>query len=117
MNRIQIVSIIGSLILLGVILELVRKKKLREEYSLLWLLTGVVVLLCALWGDLLFFLSGLLGIVYPSNAIFLVAIVFVLAIVLHFSTVISGLSEKNEKLAQELAILNLKFKELKEGKE
>lgn len=117
LSRIQIVAVVSSLILLGVIFELVRKRRLREEYSLLWLLAGFTILLASLWKGLLFFLTRLLGIIAPSNAIFLIAIIFILAIVLHFSTVISRLSEQNKELIQTQALLNWKFEELKKSRD
>jgi hypothetical protein len=104
MDRIQWVSILGSATLLVVVLELVRSRRLREEYSLLWIFTGVVLLLLSCWRGLLDRLAHLTGIKYPPSALFLVGFGFFLLLLLHFSLVLSDLSRKMKRLAQELAL-------------
>ena len=105
MDRVQIVSILGSAALLAGILELVRSRRLREEHSLLWIFTAAVLLLLSLWRGLLDRLAALLGIYAPPNALFLVAFGFLLLILLHFSLVLSNLSERTKRQAQEIAML------------
>jgi hypothetical protein len=108
--------IIGALsvILLLITFELIRKKRLREEYAILWLFTGGVVLMFSLWPE--FFLSQffvrITGIFYLS-AVVLIAFFFLLLIVFHFSVVISKLTGQNKELAQRHALLELEFNELK----
>ncbi len=102
MDRIQWVSILGSGALLATVLELVRSRRLREEYSLLWIFTAAVLLLLSCWRGLLDRLAQGTGIKYPPSALFLVAIGFFLLILLHFSLVVSDLSRKTKRLAQEL---------------
>jgi hypothetical protein len=103
-DRIQWVSILGSAVLLGSVLELVRRRRLREEYSLLWICTASVLLLLSLWRGLLDRLAFLTGIKYPPSALFLVGFGFFLLILLHFSLVLSDLSRKVKQLAQEVAL-------------
>jgi len=110
--RVEIVAILGSLGLLAVVLELVRRKQLAEGYSLLWLLTAVVLLVLSLWRELLDVLAHLVGIFYPPTALFVVGFGFVLLILLHFSTVISKLCTQNKELAQRLAILSWRLQQL-----
>ena len=88
-----------------VIVELIRRGRLKEKYSLLWLFAGTILLIFSLSRGLLEYVSSLLGIYYPPSFLFLLAFLFLLLITLHFSVVISGLSDKNKKLAQELALL------------
>jgi hypothetical protein len=110
---IKIQIIIGglSMILLLVTLELIRRKRLREEYAILWLFTGAVILLFSVWPE--FFLSQffvkLTGIFYLS-AVVLIAFSFLLLIVLHFSVVISKLTSQNKELAQRYALMELEFR-------
>jgi len=104
MDRIQWVSILGSGTLLVAVLELVRSRRLREEYSLLWIFTAVVLLLLSCWRGLLDRLAHLSGIKYPPSALFLVGFGFFLLLLLHFSLVLSDLSRKTKRLAQELAL-------------
>ena len=111
MLKIQIITGIISVSILIIVFELIRRGKLKEEYSLLWLLSGVVILVFSIFPNLLNILSRLLGLYYLTT-LFVVSFLFLLLIVLHFSTVISRLSEKNKNLAQELSILNFRFKEL-----
>jgi len=108
--------IIGALsvILLLITFELIRKKRLREEYAILWLFTGGVVLMFSLWPE--FFLSQffvrITGIFYLS-AVVLIAFFFLLLIVFHFSVVISKLTGQNKELAQRHALLELEFREFR----
>ena len=104
MDRIQWVSILGSAALLIAVLELVRSRRLREEYSLLWIFTAAVLLLLSCWRGLLDRLALLTGIKYPPSALFLVGFGFFLLLLLHFSLVLSDLSRKTKRLAQELAL-------------
>ncbi len=103
--RIQLVSIVGAVLLLFVVLELVRRRRLLERYALLWLLSGIVLLGLAIWRGLLEEISGAIGIVYPPNALFFVAFAFILVLLLHFSVAVSRLSDQSKVLAQRLALL------------
>jgi hypothetical protein len=103
--RIQIVAIVGSALLLLVILELVRQRRLLERYALLWLFSSIVLLALAVWNDALATLSNAIGISTPSNGLFLTAFGFVLVLLLHFSLAVSRLSDQTKVLAQKLAIL------------
>ena len=114
--KVQIIIGVLSVILLLVTFELIRKKRLREEYAILWLFTGAIVLVLSLWPE--FFLSQffakITGIFYLS-AVVLTAFSFLLLIVLHFSVVISKLTDRYKELAQRHALLELEFKEFKKS--
>jgi hypothetical protein len=116
LTKVQIIIGVLSVILLLITFELIRKKRLREEYAILWLFTGAVVLVLSLWPE--FFLSQffakITGIFYLS-AVVLTAFSFLLLIVLHFSVVISKLTDRNKELAQRHALLELEFKEFKKS--
>jgi hypothetical protein len=103
-DRLQLVSIVITLLLLGFVLELIRRRKLMERYSLLWLLAAIVLLALAIFSNLLAKVSEALGIATPSNALFAVAIGFLVLLVLHFSTTISRLTDESKVLAQRLAL-------------
>lgn len=104
-SQIQLVSIAGSLGLLLLILELVRRGKLAERYSLLWIATAVVLLVLSVWRDFLDLFAKAVGIFYPPSALFLVAFGFVLLLILHFSVIVSRLSRRTRELAQAVALL------------
>lgn len=104
-ERSVIFAIGASILALVFVLELVRRRRLREEYSLLWLFTTFIMLILAGWRDLLHGLSALVGIAYPPNLLFLAAVLFILLILLYFSTVITRLTQENKELAQQMALL------------
>jgi len=113
-DRVMIFGLIASVAALILVLELVRRRKLREDYSLLWLATAVVLIVLSLSRPLLDRLAELLGIItYPPAALFLVAIVFMLAILLHFSTVLTRLARENKELAQQMSLLRWELTELR----
>jgi hypothetical protein len=104
--KVSIAAAIGSLLLLLVVFELIRSRRLRERYALLWLLTGVVLLVLSVWRGGLNTIAGWAGVeTYPPAILFAVASFFVLAVLLHYSTVISKLSDQNSILAQRVALL------------
>lgn len=112
MTKIQIFSLIVSLLLAVVIFQLIRKKKLKEQYSLLWFLTVAVMLLLSLWEGLLYRVSSLMGIAVPSNALFLLALLFMFVMSLHYSLLVSRLTDQSKMLAQRIAILDHDLREL-----
>lgn len=103
--RVSLVAAVAALVLLLVVFELIRRRRLQERYALLWILTGLIILVLALWRSLLGSLADLVGIAYPPSALFVLAAFFVLVVLLHYSTVISRLSDQNRILAQRLALL------------
>lgn len=111
MLKIQMIIGAVSILLLVIVFELIRRRSLKEEYSLLWLLSGVVILTFSIFPNLLLIISKALGMFYLTT-LFVISFLFLLLIVLHFSTVISQLSERNKDLIQELSILDFRFKEL-----
>lgn len=104
---IQVISIFGSLAFLFFILHLIRIRKLKEEYAILWLFFGVIFLFLAVFRKSLEFVSSLIGIAYPPAALFLVLIVAVITILVHFSLVISKMKDKQKQIAQRLALLEV----------
>jgi hypothetical protein len=111
MLKIQIVVALMSLSLLICTFELIRRGKLQERYAILWLFTGVVILAISIFPRLVDLMSIFTGMHYLTS-IFAITFLFLLLIVLHFSTVISQLSQKNKDLAQEYALSSLKIKQL-----
>ncbi len=103
--RIQIVAIVASAGLLLGVLELVRQRRLLERYALLWLFSALMLLALAVWKDLLETISSAVGIIYPPNALFLIAFGFVMILLLHFSMVVSRLADQSKLLAQRIAML------------
>jgi cell division protein FtsW (lipid II flippase) len=110
--RVSIVAAVASVLLLLFVFELIRSRRLRERYALLWLLTGVVVLALSLWRGGLNTIAGWVGVqTYPPAALFAIAALFILGVLLHYSTVISKLSDQNVILAQRVALLEAELRE------
>ncbi|HEX7297889.1 MAG TPA: DUF2304 domain-containing protein [Solirubrobacteraceae bacterium] len=105
-SRIQILAIIAAAALLFVVLELVRRRRLQERYALLWLVCTVFLLILAAWREALTKVANLVGIAYPPNALFFLAFAAILVVLLHFSVVISRLSDQTKILAQRVAGLD-----------
>jgi hypothetical protein len=104
--KISIAGAIASFVLVLVVLELIRSGRLRERYALLWLVTGIVLTILSAWRNGLNTIARWLGVSsYPPAVLFAVGILFILAVLLHYSTVISRLSDQNIVLAQRLALL------------
>jgi hypothetical protein len=112
----QRVEVIGlAVIVCGLIFELVRRKSLMERYAILWLVAGATVLVLGVWQGLLTTLSHAVGIYYPPSALFAVAFLFVLLLLVHFSITVSRLSDQNKVLAQRLALLQRRLEEQSEA--
>ena len=113
--RLQIVAIAGALGLLLFVLELVRRRALMERYALLWLFSSVVILVLAIWDDALGLMARQLGIVSAPNALFFVALAFVLLLLLHFSAAMSRLTDQSKVLAQRQALLEQRLGEVEDA--
>jgi hypothetical protein len=104
--RVSIAGVVASVLLILVILELIRGRRLKERYALLWLATGVVLLVLSAWRGGLNTVAGWLGVTgYPPAVLFAVATLFILLVLLHYSTVLSKLTDENVELAQRVALL------------
>lgn len=113
-NRIQVFSIIGSLMLFLFILKLVKRKKLKEEYSLLWLAFGTIFIILSIFKPLLEIVASIIGVVYAPAALLLILVISVFFILIQFSIVISRLTEGNKNLTQEVGILKAEIKKLQQ---
>jgi uncharacterized protein DUF2304 len=103
---VSIAGAIASFTLVLVVLELIRSHRLRERYALLWLATGITLTALSAWRTGLNTIAGWIGVRgYPPAVLFAVGILFILVVLLHYSTVISRLSDQNVLLAQRLALL------------
>jgi hypothetical protein len=109
---VSIAATVASILLILVVLELIRSRRLRERYALLWLATGVVLLVLSAWRGGLNTIAGWVGVTgYPPAVLFAVATLFILAVLLHYSTVISKLADQNVILAQKVALLEERLTE------
>jgi hypothetical protein len=112
MDRLQLVSLLAAVALLLIVLELVRRRRLLERYALLWLLAALVMLGLAGWGGALERLARVFGIIYAPNALFFVAVGFIVVLLLHFSAAVSRLTDQSKVLAQRLAIMEQRMRRM-----
>ena len=103
-----------AVILLLLVLELVRRRRLQERYAILWILTALVLLVLSIWRGALESMAGMVGIAYAPALLFAITSFFVVIVLLHYSTVISRLSQQNTSLAQAVALLEERVRRLEE---
>jgi cell division protein FtsW (lipid II flippase) len=110
--KVSLAAVAASVLLLLIVVELIRSRRLRERYALLWLLTGLVLLALSAWRGGLNTIAGWVGVqTYPPAVLFAVALLFVLAVLLHYSTVLSKVTDQNVILAQRVSLLELELRE------
>jgi hypothetical protein len=103
-TNLRIIAIAGSLALLVFVVELVRRRQLKEEYSVLWVTTALTVLLLAAWEGLLGDLTHLIGAISQASTLYFFGLIFVVFLLLHFSIRISKLERRVVVLLQEIAL-------------
>ena len=117
MSRIQIITIITSILFLALVSRLVVKGRLREEYSIAWLIFTAILVTFSFWDDGLRVLSNLFGVFIPANLVFTISIFVALVYLLHLSVVASKLQKQNKTMAQEMALMRIEMDEIKNGED
>lgn len=98
-------AIFVSIFIFIIIINLVKNKKLKEEYSWLWLLTGLLIIIMVLWYDILLMLTHLIGAVLPTTTLFIFAILFLMCLALNFAIKISALTDQVKNLSQKVSLM------------
>lgn len=98
-------AFILSLLILVLVFDMLRRKKIREKYAALWLLVGASMLVLAAFPRLLEIVADMLNVQVPSNLLFALSIVLALGVCLHLSWEISVVEDETRILAEESAIL------------
>ena len=114
MDRQMVFGLGATVVIMLTVLELVRRRRLREEYSLLWIATGLALVILSGWREPLDLLAGITGI-YRPTILFAIAVAFFLIMLLYFSTVLTRLADQNKQLAQEIALLRREAEQLRQG--
>jgi hypothetical protein len=114
MLHMQLLIGVVSIVFFLVTFEFIRKRYLREEYAILWLLTSSAIAVLSLWPGLVEILSRVTGFYYLT-AVVVIVFVFLVYILMHYSIVISSIKEVNKELAQRYALLELKVRQLEQG--
>lgn len=106
--------LIVAIVILLFLFSLVRSRKLREKYVLLWMAVGLMVIVLTVYPPLLNWLADISGIALASNLLFLLSILLLLGVTLHLTLEISRSEDRTRTLAENVAILNLQMKNLEE---
>jgi hypothetical protein len=112
---IQILSLTGALLFLFFIARLIVKGKLREEYSFIWIVCTIILIVFSIWRKGLEKISLMLGVYYPPSLIFLAAIFAIIIFLVHLSVVNSRMQQSVKELTHEIAFLKKELAELREG--
>ena len=112
-NIIQYVSILGSVVFIGLIIMLIRNKRIKEEFAILWLFFGGVFLFLSVWRGSLEVIARILGIAYAPAAIFLILIIAIISILIHLSLITSRLTDQAKAMIQELGLLKMEMDTMK----
>ena len=112
-DRLQIVALAVSAVLLLTVLELVRRRKLTEEYSFLWILSSFVLLALSARREILYTVAGWLGVSDPLMVVLLLLVAMVVVASLCFSVIVSRQRQQIERLIEETAILSAELRELR----
>jgi hypothetical protein len=112
-DRVQVVALVGSVVLLLLVLELVRRRRLAEEYSALWIVSALVLIGISLRRDVLDFAAGWLGVYYPPAVLVLMLVAIISIASLSFSVILSRQQRQIDRLIEENAIMAAELRELR----
>jgi hypothetical protein len=115
LSRTQVITAVGAVLLVLYVLDLVRRRRLSEEYSLLWVVSTVVVAVLGFSTPVLVWVSRRLGIVQENSTVFAFGLAFSVAMLLHLSVRLSRLGQENQALSRELALLRDQLEESRAG--
>jgi hypothetical protein len=110
---VQLVAILVSAALLAIVIELVRRRRLTEDYSFIWIVCAAALLALSLWRNLLDLAASALGVHYPPAVLLLVLTFFVVIVSLYFSVVVSRQRQQIEDLVEEIALLDADVRALR----
>jgi hypothetical protein len=116
-DRVQIAALTASVVLLLLVLELVRRRRLAEEYSALWILSALALMAVSWRRDLLDTAARWLGVYYPPAVLLLVVILIVFTASLSFSVILSRHQRQIDRLIEETAVMSAELRELRSENE
>lgn len=113
----QIAMVVAVLLYFGLLIYLLKKRRLNLKYALVWIMSGIIMLLLALFPGILTRAATLMGVHEPTNVLFAVLFFCVIIILVSLTAIVSGLNEKNKRLVQSLALLEKRVRELEKSNE
>jgi hypothetical protein len=112
-DRVQVIALAGSILLLLLVFELVRRRRLAEEYSVLWIVSALVLIGISLRRDVLDFAASWLGVYYPPAVLVLMLVAIISIASLSFSVILSRQQRQIDRLIEENAIMAAELRELR----
>ena len=107
-------AVVLCALVIFLLLVLLRTRRIREKYAAIWILVSLCVVVLAVFPDLASWLAQLVGVHTPVNLLFAVAFAVLLAVCIQLSAEVSGLEEETRTVAEELALLRLEVRQLRE---
>jgi hypothetical protein len=105
-------GILAALITLFIVIELLRRRRLRERHAVYWLIAGVLALIVGIFPQVLVWAASLVGIAVPTNLVFFVSIIILFFVCIQHSSELTALETKTRLLAEELALQELRLRQL-----
>lgn len=116
MTTIYVTALAVCLLLVLAVVHLLRTRRIREKYAAIWIVLTIAVVVTGAFPEVAFWVSSLVGVQTPANLVFSLAIVVLLAVCVQLSAEISNLEEETRSIAEELALLRLEVRHVKEGR-
>ena len=116
-TKLQMVFLLALLFYFIILFHLLKKKRLNLKYTLLWIFSGFLMLLVALFPNILFAITSLIGIAVPSNALFAMVLFFVLMMLMTLTSIVSKQNEQIKRLTQTIAMLEKQIREVQQHNE
>lgn len=115
-SKLQIAMLIAVALYFLIVFRLLKQRNLNLKYTLLWLLSGVIMLVLAVFPQILSWLAVLVGVYDPTNALFAFMFFCVIIILMSLTAIVSKLNEKSKRVIQSLALMEKRVRDLEEGK-
>jgi len=109
-----ILGIVGAVLTLGIVIEMLRKRRLRERHAVWWLIAGILALVIGVFPQVLIWAAGVIGVEIPTNLVFFVSIFILFLVSIQHSSELTTLENRSRTLAEESALQDLRIRALEQ---
>jgi len=110
----QTFLVLGILLYFFILLFLIKRRTLLLKYTLLWIFSGIIMLIVAVFPKIMISITHFLGVVEVTNGVFALILFFMLIILMSITSIVSNMKEKNKQLIQKCALFEKRIRELEE---
>lgn len=110
-----ILGIAAAVFTLGIVIEMLRRRRLRERHAIWWLIAGFLALIISVFPVILTWFSGVLGFEVPVNLVFFASLLILFLVALQHSSELTELESHNRKLVEEIALLEMRIRKIEKG--